>query len=103
MFTIYLAWASWFQLHALCLLCAAAYVAVVGLFVVSWRATSVPLTTLPGRAVRDTSALAKSPIALVVAVLLVAGAWFLVASFPHGSGVADAAPETARRPTRRSP
>ena len=46
-FTLYLAWASLFQLQALCLLCAVTYVAVVGLFVVSWRATSVPMTTLP--------------------------------------------------------
>ena len=73
-FTLYLAWASLFQLRALCLLCAVTYVAVVGLFVVSWRATSVPMTTLPQRAIHDSSALAKSPAALVVIVLLLAGA-----------------------------
>ena len=100
-FTLYLAWASWFQLRAFCLLCAASYVAVVGLFVVSWRATSVPLTTLPGRAVHDSSALAKSPAALAVTVLLLAGAWFAVASFPHGAGGAQAqeGAEQAAAPT----
>jgi uncharacterized membrane protein/protein-disulfide isomerase len=89
-FTLYLAWASLFQLRALCLLCAVTYLAVVGLFGVSWRATSVPMTTLPQRAVRDSSALAKSPAALVITVLLLAGAWFVVASFPHGAGDAQA-------------
>jgi uncharacterized membrane protein/protein-disulfide isomerase len=89
-FTVYLAWASWFQLRAFCLLCATSYVAVVGLFVVSWKATSVPLSTLPQRAVHDSSALAKSPAALAVTVLLLAGAWFAVASFPHGAGGAQA-------------
>jgi uncharacterized membrane protein/protein-disulfide isomerase len=94
-FTLYLAWASLFQLRALCLLCAVTYVAVVGLFIVSWRATSVPMTTLPQRAIHDSSALAKSPAALLIAVLLLAGAWFVVASFPHGAGGAQAAQETA--------
>jgi protein-disulfide isomerase/uncharacterized membrane protein len=89
-FTLYLAWASLFQLRALCLLCAATYVAVGGLFVISWRATSVPMTTLPQRAVRDSSVLAKSPAALVITVLLLAGAWFVVASFPHATGGAQA-------------
>ena len=84
-FTLYLAWASLFQLRALCLLCAVTYVAVVGLFVISWRATSVPMTTLPSRAVRDSAALAKSPAALIVTVLLLAGAVVVVASFPHGA------------------
>ena len=97
-FTLYLAWASLFQLRALCLLCAVTYVAVVGLFVVSWRATSVPMTTLPQRAVSDSLALAKSPAALVITVLLLAGAWFLVASFPHGAG-GQATQETAAQPT----
>jgi uncharacterized membrane protein/predicted DsbA family dithiol-disulfide isomerase len=98
-FTLYLAWASLFQLRALCLLCAATYVAVVGLFVVSWMATSVPMTTLPQRAVRDSSALAKSPAALIVTVLLLAGAWFVVASFPHARSGAQAAQETAAQET----
>ena len=95
-FTLYLAWASLFQLRALCLLCAVTYVAVVGLFVVSWRATSVPMTTLPQRAVRDSSALAKSPAALVVTVLLLAGA--LVRR-----RVVPARPRPARSARRRPP
>jgi uncharacterized membrane protein/protein-disulfide isomerase len=98
-FTLYLAWASLFQLRALCLLCAVTYVAVVGLFVFSWRTTSVPMTTLPQRAVRDSSALAKSPAALMITVLFLAGAWFVVASFPHATAGAQAAQETAAQET----
>ena len=95
-FTLYLAWASLFQLRALCLLCAVTYAAVVGLFVISWRATSVPMTTLPGRAVRDSAALAKSPAALIVIVLLLAGAAVVVASFPHGAPGVPAGVATAQ-------
>ena len=37
-FAGYLAWASFFQLKALCILCAITYVAVIGLVVFSYRA-----------------------------------------------------------------
>ena len=45
-FAGYLAWASFFQLKALCILCAIAYVAVIGLVVFSYRGLTVPLRTL---------------------------------------------------------
>ena len=47
-FSLYLAWASFFQLRAVCILCTLTYVAVLGLFIVSWRAQSVPIGALPG-------------------------------------------------------
>jgi protein-disulfide isomerase/uncharacterized membrane protein len=83
LFALYLAWASWFKIGAICLLCSTTYVAVAGLFVVSWRATSFPLTTLPDRARRDAPALAKSPVALAAIVATLAAASLVVAAFPH--------------------
>jgi protein-disulfide isomerase len=94
-FTLYLAWASFFQLGALCVLCALTYAAVVGLFIVSGGATSFPMTTLPKRAVGDASALAKSPAALLITILLVGGAVTAIAAFPSDSAPASAAQDTA--------
>ena len=47
-FVAYLAFASFFILHAFCILCAITYVAVVGITVVSWRESRVPFGTVPG-------------------------------------------------------
>ena len=52
-FVLYLAWASFFQLKAVCLLCVTTYVAVVAVFIISGGATKFPMTTLPRRATRD--------------------------------------------------
>ncbi len=52
-FVLYLAWASFFQLKAVCLLCVTTYVAVVAVFIISGGATKFPMTTLPRRAMRD--------------------------------------------------
>ena len=89
-FSLYLAWASFFQLRALCVLCALTYVAVLGLFIVSARAQSVPIAELPGRAVRDGIALLKKPATLAMAVVLIAAASFALISFPR-----ESAPSTA--------
>jgi protein-disulfide isomerase/uncharacterized membrane protein len=96
-FTLYLAWASFFQLRAVCVLCALTYAAVVGLFIVSGGATSFPMTTLPKRALGDASVLAKSPAALLITILLVGGAVTAIAAFPNdtsasGSASQDTAP-----------
>ena len=50
---LYLGYASLFILKAVCLLCLTTYAAVIGLFLVSGAATSIPMTTLPRRAARD--------------------------------------------------
>ncbi|MGH9372141.1 MAG: vitamin K epoxide reductase family protein [Vicinamibacterales bacterium] len=97
-FVLYLAWASFFKLNALCLLCAAVYVAVIGIFIVSGASTSFPMTTLPRRASRDVAALVKSPIALLAAALCSVGFVSLVSVFPraaHASGqqAAEAEPQ----------
>ena len=89
---LYLAYASFFILKALCLLCLATYVAVVGLFIISGAASTVPLSRLPARLGRDLRTLASSPLALAVALVLLAGAGSLVMWFPReGQPAASAA------------
>jgi uncharacterized membrane protein/predicted DsbA family dithiol-disulfide isomerase len=90
-FVLYLAWASFFQLKAVCVLCLTTYVAVIAIFIISGSATKFPMSTLPRRAARDASTLAKSPVALLLAVLLVAAAAVLISSFPREQAVEAAA------------
>jgi uncharacterized membrane protein/protein-disulfide isomerase len=80
---LYLAWASFFKLNAVCLLCAATYVAVIGIFVVSGGATSFSIAKLPGRASKDVMTLLKSPVALIVAIVFSVGFVGLVNVFPR--------------------
>jgi uncharacterized membrane protein len=82
-FVLYLAWASFFKLNAVCLLCVVTYVAVIGIFVVSGAATPFPMTTLPGRASKDIVTLLKSPVALVIALAASVGFVSLVNVFPR--------------------
>ena len=78
---LYLAYASFVQLNAVCFLCVMVYVAVAGMFLVSGAAASFPMTQLPARAGRDLRALMASAAALGVAggfiVAAVAGAVWL--------------------------
>ena len=80
---LYLAYASFFVLKEVCPLCVTTYVAVVGVFIISGGASSVPLSSLPKRVLRDLGVLVSSPVALVVALLFVGGAASAVASFPR--------------------
>ena len=79
----YLAWASYVQLHTFCLLCATTYVAVIGIFILSAGATTTPMTTLPRRAGRDIRSFLTSPVALVIALAVVAAVALGVAWFPR--------------------
>ncbi len=81
-FVLYLAYASFFVLRQACPLCIATYVAVIGLFVLSARYASVPLSHLPARAVQDAGAAAMSPLPLIVTVAFVVAAVGTIASFP---------------------
>jgi protein-disulfide isomerase len=91
-FVLYLSWASYVQLKTFCVLCAMTYAAVIAVFIVSGSATTFPMTTLPRRAPRDLRALVSSPIALVLALLFVAGAGSLIAYFPREAPAAGPAP-----------
>jgi len=90
-FILYLGWASYVQLKTFCMLCAVTYVSVAAIFIVSGGATSFPMTTLPRRIPRDIRAFVSSPVALVLALLFVAGAGTVIASFPEEQA-AHAAP-----------
>jgi uncharacterized membrane protein/protein-disulfide isomerase len=80
---LYLAYASFFILNAVCILCLITYAAVIGLFLVSGAATSFPMTTLPRRAGQDLRALVASPVALTLAILFLVGAASTLAFFPR--------------------
>jgi uncharacterized membrane protein/protein-disulfide isomerase len=82
-FVLYLAWASFFKLNAVCLLCVLTYVAVIGMFIVSGGATSFSLASLPGRASKDAATLLKSPVALLIAAAFGVGFVVLVNTFPR--------------------
>jgi len=80
---LYLAYASFFIINAVCILCLTTYAAVIGLFLVSGAATAVPMSTLPRRAARDLRVLASSPLAIALVALFCAGAVTTVAFFPR--------------------
>ena len=93
---LYLGYASFVLLKAVCLLCLTTYAAVIALFIVSGAATSFPMTTLPRRASADARLFFRSPIALTIAVLFLAGAATTLAFFPReGVGGAEVAAAAA--------
>jgi uncharacterized membrane protein/protein-disulfide isomerase len=95
---LYLAYAAFFVLKAVCLMCLTTYAAVIGLFIVSGIATSLPMTTLPRRIPGDVRAIAARPLALVVLVLFLVGAASAVAFFPK-DGARGAAGQPAQAPS----
>lgn len=96
---LYLAYAAFFVLKELCLLCLVTYVAVIGLFIVSGVATSLPMTTLPRRFFGDVRALVAKPIALLVLILFLVGAASAVAFFPKEGARAAGQQATAQAPS----
>jgi uncharacterized membrane protein len=80
---LYLAYASFFVLKEVCPLCVATYLAVIGVFVISGGASSVPMSTLPARAMRDLRLLVTTPAALVIALLFLGGAAWAPGAFPR--------------------
>ncbi len=83
---LYLAYASFFVLKEVCPLCVTTYIAVIGVFVISGGASSVPMSSLPRRAVRDIRVLVTTPVALFVALVFVTGAASAVEFFPKDGG-----------------
>jgi uncharacterized membrane protein/predicted DsbA family dithiol-disulfide isomerase len=81
--TLYLAYASFFVLKQVCPLCVATYVAVIGLVVVSGGASSVSMSKLPGRALKDLGIMVSTPAALVVALVFIAGGSWGMSAFPR--------------------
>ena len=98
---LYLGYASFVLLKAVCLLCLTTYAAVIGLFLVSGAATSFPMTTLPRRAAGDLRVFAGSPLAIIVAILFFAGAVSTLAWFPReGAAPGDSGVQAAPAPTQ---
>jgi uncharacterized membrane protein/predicted DsbA family dithiol-disulfide isomerase len=90
---LYLLYASIAILGALCPMCLLTDAAIIGIFIVSGSAASLPMTTLPQRIGQDLRALAKSPTALATAVLFVVAAASALAFFPReASSAAGGAP-----------
>ena len=98
-FVLYLGCASFFVLHAVCLLCVTTYVAVIAIFIISGGATSFPMTSLPRRAGGDLRAMLRSPAALAVAALLAVGAIAATGLVPEGAGGGSG--RRGRRTSRR--
>jgi uncharacterized membrane protein/protein-disulfide isomerase len=95
---LYLAYASYFILNVVCLLCVGTYVAVIGLFITSGIATRYPMTTLPSRAAKDLSLLMRTPSALTAMLVFLAASAAAITLFPEqrvtaaaGEPAADAA------------
>jgi uncharacterized membrane protein/protein-disulfide isomerase len=89
-FVAYLAFAAFFILNAFCILCAITYVAVIGITIVSWRASTVPFGTVPAHASRDAAAAIRNPLALAVAALLVVATVVAAKVFPASGAPAAA-------------
>jgi uncharacterized membrane protein/protein-disulfide isomerase len=95
---LYLAWAAFFKLNAVCLLCVVTYVSVVAIFIVSGSATSFPMTTLPKRAAGDARAFVRSPAAIVMTLVLVGAAAASIAAFPREAPILDTAAQAPSFP-----
>ncbi len=96
---LYMAYAAFFVLKAVCVLCLTTYIAVIGLFIVSGLSRSMPpMTTLPRRFVSDLRALASRPAILSVVIVLLAGAVSAVAFFPSEASLRESAARQAARP-----
>ena len=78
---MYMAYASFFVLGTVCLLCVVVYVAVVGIFILSGGEEATPARRLPAAIVGDLRALAGAPAGLGLLVVFVGGSlgsigWF---------------------------
>jgi uncharacterized membrane protein/protein-disulfide isomerase len=93
---LYLGYASLVILGLVCILCVVTYAAVIALFLVSGAATSIPMTTVPRRAVGDLKGLRHSPLAMALAALFLVGTASALAFFPReaSSMVAAGAPSS---------
>jgi uncharacterized membrane protein/protein-disulfide isomerase len=91
---LYLAYASFVILKAVCLLCVGTYAAIIALFLLSGSAARYPMSSLPGRASRDLRNLVRTPAALATAAAFVVAATAAVMLFPGGE-VSAAADDTA--------
>jgi protein-disulfide isomerase/uncharacterized membrane protein len=84
-FAAYLAIASWFVLHVVCLLCVTIDLATLGVCVMGALMTRFPFASLPGRLARDLKGLLARPAAITLGVGFVAAAIALLTLFPRAA------------------
>ena len=89
---LYLAYASFFVLKTVCLLCVGTYLAIIALFLIAGAAAKYPMTTLASRASNDMRTLFRTPAALTTALAFVAAAVMAVVLFPGDSISASTEP-----------
>jgi len=90
---LYLAYTSFVILKLVCVLCLITYAAVIGLFLISGAAATLPMLSLPRRAAHDLKVLVTSPLAIALGALWLGGAATTLAFFPR-----EAAPIVAGAP-----
>lgn len=96
---LYMAYAAFFVLKAVCVLCLATYAAVIGLFIVSGLSRSMPpMLTLPRRVIGDVRALVSRPLILSVVLVFLAGAVSAVAFFPSEASLRAVQVQRSGRP-----
>ena len=97
---LFLGYASFVVLGTLCVLCAVVYVTVIGIFLLSGAAASVPVLSLPRRAFADLGRLARIPAAVGVAGVYLTLTVAVVLAFPavRGGPVSQAGPDAASDP-----
>ena len=81
---MYMAYASFFVLQTVCLLCLVVYVTVIGVFVLAGSGAATPMTKLPTAVAGDLGRLVRRPVGLALAVVFVAGTAASVLSFSRG-------------------
>jgi protein-disulfide isomerase len=96
---LYLLYVSVVILKTYCPVCLTIDAAIVGLFLVSGSAVSVPMTTLPRRFARDLRVLVGNPLAIAVTVLFLAGAASTLAFFPRETTVEASEPSATPQTT----
>jgi uncharacterized membrane protein/predicted DsbA family dithiol-disulfide isomerase len=100
---LYLAYASFFILNTICLLCVGSYAAIIALFILSGAAAKYPMSSLPGRAARDLQRLLKTPAALASVAAFAVAAVTAVVMFPSGQVAAAAASTSGDAQTPQAP
>jgi uncharacterized membrane protein/protein-disulfide isomerase len=86
-FAAYLAWASWFVLHVVCLLCLTTDLALVGLVLVTVTSPRFRIHMLSRRLLVDARSLASRPAALAAAVVFLAAVAAVLGWFPKDAAV----------------
>jgi uncharacterized membrane protein/protein-disulfide isomerase len=84
-FAAYLAFASWFVLRVVCLLCVTIDLATLGVCVTGALMTRFPFASVPGRLAGDLKSLRARPAAAAFGAAFVAAAVALLALFPRAA------------------